>query len=269
MVTRANVFRVGQPVFSKLEGFFPIQEIETVIAGFFEQFCKLSRWHSSDQAFGVDADAEKHFILDDIAHSGKDVLIEQGIGGQFFRAGLQLFSGFPGIPGVAHHIGAPIILRIDIPRQDLHRAGEEIQIAGFEFQVQPWRGFGLFIDAVGAEKQEVDSDRLLGQDDQEMLAPAFERGYFASRDARQVDSRVAVYLQYLLTVEFLCQFFQYDDRWTLGHTSVYANDEPLGPPIREKVKILFTKFLAADSSLTFSYRNDLNIYNRTTHESLP
>ena len=49
---RANAFRVGEPVFSKLEGFFPIQEIETVVAGFFDQLCKLSRGNSPGQALG-------------------------------------------------------------------------------------------------------------------------------------------------------------------------------------------------------------------------
>jgi len=226
MITRANAFRMGQPVFPKFKGFFPFQEIEAIIAGFFDQLRKFSCRDGPDQAFGMDAYPKQYFVLDDIPDSGEDVLIEQGIGSQFFRAGLQFFPGFPGGPGVVHHVGAPVVLRIDIPWQHLHRAGVEIQVAGFEFQVEPWRGFGLFIDAIGAEEHKMDADRLPGQDDQEMLTPAFEGGYLASGNAGKVDFRIAVYFQYLLTGEFLYLLFQYDDRWTFGHIIVYAKDEP-------------------------------------------
>ena len=72
----------------------------------------------------------------------------------------------------------------------------------------------------------MDADRLFWQDNQEMLAPAFEGDDFASGNAGEVDFCIAVCFQYLFAAEFLYLFFQYDDRWTLGHTAAYAKDEP-------------------------------------------
>ena len=48
MVARASAFRVGQPVLSELEGFFPFEEIEAVVAGFGDQLRQLSRGEGAD-----------------------------------------------------------------------------------------------------------------------------------------------------------------------------------------------------------------------------
>lgn len=92
--------------------------------------------------------------------------------------------------------------------------------------MQPGGGFGLFIDAVGAEEHKVDADGLFGQDDQEVFAPAFEGGYFASGDAGKVDFRIAVGPEDLPAAEFSYLFFQYDDRWAFGHINGYAKGDP-------------------------------------------
>ena len=217
MIAGANTFRVGQPVFSKFEGLFPFQEIEAVVARFFDQLGKFSWREGTDPAFGVNAYPEQDFVLDDIAHSGKDILVEQGIGGQRVGARLQFFPGFPGVPGVVHHIGAPVVVRIDVPGEDFYGAGVEIQVARLELQVQSWRGFSFFIDAIGAKEHKMDADRLVGENDQKMFAPAFEGGYFASGETGKVDFCVAVYFQYLFPGEFLGLFFQDENRWAFGH----------------------------------------------------
>ena len=84
VIARAFGFRVCQPVFSQLECLFPFEEIEAVDAGFFYERCQLPRWERADLAFGVNADPEKYFVLDNVADPGKDILVEKGVG--FFPA---------------------------------------------------------------------------------------------------------------------------------------------------------------------------------------
>ena len=63
---------------------------------------------------------------------------------------------------VVHDVPAPVIPFVEIAGEDLYRAGVEIKVALFEMQVQPGIGFCLRIDAIRAEKHEMDADRPVG-----------------------------------------------------------------------------------------------------------
>jgi len=85
IIPRANSLIMCQPVLFQYKGFFPFQEIEAVVAGFFDHQVQLlyrQRAHGTERVYPY---AEQHLVLDDIAHTGKYLLCEQGIAHQHTR----------------------------------------------------------------------------------------------------------------------------------------------------------------------------------------
>lgn len=226
MIAGTDAFGVGEPVFSQFECLFPLEEVETIVPGLFDEFREFARGKGADLALGMDAYPEQHFVLDDVADAGEDVLVEECIGGQFFRFRLELFPGFRRVPRIVHYIGGPVVLCVDRVFEHLQRAGVEIQIAGFELQMKPGSWLCLFVDAIGAEEQEVDADRLFREEYEEVFAPASEFDDLAAGHAGEVDGRVTGGGQDLFTGELFYFFFQYDDGGTFWHIVRDANGAP-------------------------------------------
>ena len=95
---------MDEPVSFQLEDFFPLVKVEAVLARLVDQFGKFARWQLAHYAFRVNADPEKHLILDYVSYAGKDALLEQGIANIQMGKLFQLSARSRRIPLIAHDI---------------------------------------------------------------------------------------------------------------------------------------------------------------------
>jgi len=137
--------------------------------------------------------------------------------GQQARAFAQALERRARAPGLAHHIHAPVVGRIQRPLDQLHRTGIEIQLAVGEAEAQARRGVLAFVDAVAAEQQQVDAHGDILQLDQQMLAPAAEFTHHLAGQPCLVDLGTAFGALDALTGECRDFLAENDDGWTFGH----------------------------------------------------
>nr|GEU28540.1 hypothetical protein [Tanacetum cinerariifolium] len=183
IAARADAPGVRQPVLFQHAFAFPSQKVEAVGARLRHQFAQLGGGHVAHGRQRMEADAEQHLVLDDIAHAGKNGLVEQGVAHQQVGPGAQFFQRQRRRPGIGHDVGAPVVFAVQIVRDGFHRAGIKVQRAAVvEEQAQARLGVLGLVDAVGAEHQQVDAQRAVAQAQYKMLA---ERAHIQHRLAGQ------------------------------------------------------------------------------------
>ena len=106
---------------------------------------------------------EQHLVLDDVAHAGEDGLVQERITDHDVRQGLQLAPGQLRIPGVVHHVRAPIVDIVQRLIDQPHGTRIEVQLAIVEHQGYTRRGWLPFIDAPAAEHHQMDAQRVAAE----------------------------------------------------------------------------------------------------------
>src|SRR5688572_17633448 len=156
-VAGAALLRMHLVVLAQHEGLLPFVEIEAVVARFPDQFAELARRQRADRALRMHADPVQPLVLDDVAHPGEDVLVEQGVGRE--RVGLhrELAARRARIPLVGHHVGGPVVGIVQVAFDVLHRAGIEVELAPARKPQAQARDAVLLarIDRVAAEQHEM------------------------------------------------------------------------------------------------------------------
>src|SRR4029078_559690 len=110
-------------------------------------------------------------VLDDVAHSGEHILIEQCVAHE--RAGHvgELPESTPRTPLVRHDIGTPVVQVVYLSFELSDGAAVEIDLPVGEHQRQPRTPPLATVDHVAAEHQKMDAQGDIAEIDQEMLAP--------------------------------------------------------------------------------------------------
>ncbi len=206
-----------QPVLAQDELPLPVQEIEAVLPRLFDDLAQLARWQRADRGFRMHARAEQHLVLDDVAHAGKDVLVQQRVADQGVRVFLQFPARQSGIPRGIHHVAAPVVGVLQRAFDVLHRRGIDVELAVVELQRYPRRGRLALIDAVAAEHQHVHAQAEASELDQEMLAPAAQGDHATAFHAGQVERAVARRQAHGLPTELRRRLAQDDDGRTFRH----------------------------------------------------
>ena len=78
--------------FFSTNAFFHSRKSKLYCARLAHQFAQLGRRQRADRGQRMHADAEQHLVLDDVAHAGEDVLVEQGVAGQHVRMRAQALA---------------------------------------------------------------------------------------------------------------------------------------------------------------------------------
>ncbi|AKK62804.1 hypothetical protein FE36_02410 [Xanthomonas oryzae pv. oryzicola] len=145
------------------------------------------------------ADTVRHLVLDDVAHAGKERLVEQCIGYQHAGHSASLATRLRSIPQRIHRMRCPVVDIVQRALDELHRARIKIQsLAVGKFQAQPRHRVGfVFVGAVTAEQQKVDAHAEMRALDQNVFAPATPRQHVLLIQTRDVLLTISGYTQNL------------------------------------------------------------------------
>src|SRR3569833_858204 len=158
------------------------------------------------------ANPEQHFVLDDVADSGKYVLFQQSVTDERFRHGLELAPGQSGVPRVRHHVRPPIIFLIERPLDVPNGAAVEVQLAAArKLQGKTRLAILSLVDAVTAEHEEVNSDGKAVQLDEKVLAPRSQRNDALADQPRLINLRIAFRRADTLASEWLRELAEDDE----------------------------------------------------------
>src|SRR5690606_1597202 len=222
-VARAAGLRVHLVVLLQYEVLLPAVEIKAVFARLLHQLRQLARGQGPDPAFRMHPDPVQHLVLDDVADAGEDLLVQQRVGSQRIGPRAQLAARGRRVPGVGHHVAAPVVVVVEGALQEPQRGGVEVQhFAPAEAERQARGGVPLLVDPVAAEQQEVHALAEAAEFEQEVLAPAPYRNHLAPAHAADVLPAVAGDPQHLAAGEPGRGLAQDDDGGTFGHARSMA-----------------------------------------------
>lgn len=125
------------PVLLQHERALPGEELETVPACLRDQLAQPARRQVADAGSRMHADAEQHLVLDDVAHAGEYLLVQQRIADLCGGRGLEPAAGQGRVPAIAHHVRAPVVHLVQRLLDEHHRARIDVELVVVEAQRCP------------------------------------------------------------------------------------------------------------------------------------
>lgn len=160
------------PVLLQHECALPGEELETVPACLRDQLAQPARRQVADAGSRMHADAEQHLVLDDVAHAGEYLLVQQRIADLCGGRGLEPAAGQGRVPAIAHHVRAPVVHLVQRALDEHHRARIDVELVVVEAQRRPGGCRLALADQPAAEHHQVDAQAEVIPLQQEVLAPA-------------------------------------------------------------------------------------------------
>ena len=205
------------PVLLQHERALPGEELETVPACLRDQLAQPARRQVADAGSRMHADAEQHLVLDDVAHAGEYLLVQQRIADLCGGRGLEPAAGQGRVPAIAHHVRAPVVHLVQRLLDEHHRARIDVELAVVEAQRHPGGCRLALVDQPAAEHHQVDAQAEVVEFQQEVLAPAAHGPHPAAVHARQRLAGVAADLAHGAAGEPPGRLTQQHDRRPFRH----------------------------------------------------